>query len=186
MYVQPRKRGGLGRLRGILPGSMSIPVYSFVSGAPAFPKPVRGCKCRGLGDDSGIDPATGLSYQYEQVFGTSNPAAGGNAPIGIDPATGLSYQYEQVFGTSNPARGGNAPLPNYISPSTYASAIPAAVPSPSGGFNTQGLTNPFAYSSALSPAGAAPASTIGGLSTTTLLLGGAALLAVVLLAGRRR
>ena len=185
MYVVPRKRAGLHGYGG---GSMSIPVYSFVTGAPVFPKPLRGCGSRGLGcaGCSRQKSCAGLGDDYAtpaEIYAASN--------VGSQPVPG-----QTVYGNSSSPTGawGYGPSPSGdvvfypagpVAPSTYASAIPASVPAPSGGFNVQGLTNPFSYNTAL-VAGGAPSPTIGGLSTTTLLLGGAALLAVAILASKRR
>jgi hypothetical protein len=98
---------------------------------------------RGLGlGDAGIDPATGLSYAYEQAFGTdpNNPnpiipaalpaVAAPPSPSGIDPATGLSYAYEANFGTNNPAAGGNAPIAAQPPGTVLTSLFPQLPPGP--------------------------------------------------------
>lgn len=179
--LNTRRRGGL---RGYMPGSSPIPVYSFVMGGVLAPPAKKsGCGChrrgmRGLGDDGDGSVATIVDTSYSgETIAPIVPAG-----YGYGPSPDGSVAVYPSGPPTGPAVSGN-PQPMPVTTPSYSVS--------SSGVQT--VLNSATFSP-LSAGGSVltPSSSIGqlfaGSSSTILLLGGIGLFAVLLMSmsGKKR
>lgn len=169
--LNTRRRGGL---RGYMPGSSPIPVYSFVMGGVLAPPAKKsGCGChrrgmRGLGQDDDLN--------FGIPSGLIDPSAGGNI-ANVSPAVNYPAAPGSglVYAPSSADQISGNPQPMPVTTQAYS-------------VDSSGVIPVFGSStySPLSAGGSVftPSSSLGqlfaGSSSTVLLLGGVGLFAALL------
>lgn len=194
-----RRRG----MRGYLPGSSPIPVYSFLTGGGVLPAPMSSCGCKGTCGKCSTKSSRGWKRYNEIVTKRLGP---GRYSILLSPGLGGLGQDDSgdVFGVPDPAAP-NFGFPVYASyPASPQSGVVYA-PDETAPYAVSGNPQPITPTtqtyqvsdsgvmpvlnnpalSYLSSGAAVPttaASAMGG-SLLWWLLGGAALVGVVVLSG---